>query len=159
MTDQIYVGFIASLIWFFVGGLLYMNPIVANIYKAAESSPGVKKWDSIPKYLGFMFLIMLIPNMLWALVFTMIKPILSPVALNAGVVFALMLVVIKIIPRFFDMWIQSTYPDRLLVIELINGTIGCFVIALTFACLLQGAGFDSVIFNCLKNRVISKQFI
>lgn len=42
------------------------------------------------------------------------------------------LVFIKIFPRFNDMWIQSTYPNKLLAIEFINGTIGSFIIAFVF---------------------------
>ena len=50
-----------------------------------------------------------------------------------GIVFAFILIALKIFPRFFDMWIQSTYPNKLLAVEFVNGTIGSFVIGLVFA--------------------------
>jgi hypothetical protein len=52
-------------------------------------------------------------------------------ALALGVLFA----AIRVYPRFWNMWIQTTYPTRLLVIEIINGTIGSLVVAF----LLQSA--------------------
>lgn len=39
------------------------------------------------------------------------------------------LVGVKIIPRLFDMYLQSTYPNKLLTIEFINGVIGSFIMA------------------------------
>jgi len=35
---------------------------------------------------------------------------------------------IRVYPRFWNMWIQSSYPNRLLVVELVNGTISTLVI-------------------------------
>jgi hypothetical protein len=50
-----------------------------------------------------------------------------------SLVFGLILIAVKIFPRFFDMWIQTTYPNRLLAVEFVNGTIGSFVIGVVFA--------------------------
>lgn len=136
MLQIILGGFVASIVWFIVGGILYQNPFVAKIYKSTESSPGLKKWSNIPKYLGLQYVGILTQCMLWAFVFAMIKPVLSDVVLIKGLVFGLILVAIKIIPRFFDMWIQSTYPNKLLVVEFINGTIGSFIIGIVFAYLI-----------------------
>ena len=129
-------AFAASIVWFMVGGALYMNPFIAKMYKQYEGAPGVKKWRSIPKYLGYMFSVMFIPNIMWAAVYQLIKPVLPQSNIAAALTFGLILVAIKIFPRFFDMWIQSTYPNKLLLVELINGTIGSFVVAGVFAYLL-----------------------
>jgi len=136
MVKLLLAGLAASLVWFVIGGGLYMNPWIAKIYKDAKSSPGFKKWESIPQYLGAMFLVMLIPNILWALVYSFIKPVLPQDLIAAASIFALILIAIKIIPRLFDMWIQSTYPNRLLLIELVNGSIGSLVIGIVFAYLI-----------------------
>jgi len=50
-----------------------------------------------------------------------------------SLVFGLILIAVKIFPRFFDMRIQTTYPNRLLAVEFVNGTIGSFVIGVVFA--------------------------
>jgi hypothetical protein len=126
-------GVVASVVWFVVGGVLYMNPFTDRIYKSADNS-AVKEWPSLPKYLGLMFVGgVLAQYTLWAFVFVLVKPVLSGGAFLQGIVFGLILIVTKILPRFFDMWIQTTYPDRKLVIELINGSIGSFVGGLIFA--------------------------
>ncbi len=126
-------GFIASIVWFIVGGALYMNPFVAKIYKNAEGSPALKKWPSVPKYIGLQYIGILAQCLLWAFVFALVKPVLSEDILIKGLVFGLILVAVKIFPRFFDMWIQSTYPNELLAVEFINGTIGSFVIGVVLA--------------------------
>jgi hypothetical protein len=37
---------------------------------------------------------------------------------------------VRVYPRFWNMWIQTSYPRRLLAIEIVNGTIGTLAIAL-----------------------------
>lgn len=71
--------------------------------------------------------------LLWAFIFALVKPVLPEVLLIKGLVFGLILVAVKIFPRFFDMWIQSTYPNKLLIVEFVNGTIGSFIIGVVFA--------------------------
>jgi hypothetical protein len=129
-------GIIASVVWFVIGGALYMNPVTDKIYKSADNS-AVREWPSLSKYLGLMFLGgVLAQYTLWALVFVLVKPALPGGAFSQGIVFGLVLIAIKIWPRFFDMWIQTTYPNRKLVVELINGSIGSFVGGLIFAYVL-----------------------
>jgi hypothetical protein len=128
----ILAGFLASVVWFIIGGALYMNPFVAEIYKKAKDSPGLKKWPSVPKYLALQYVGILIQCLLWAFVFALVKSVLPEAVWMKVFVFGLILLAVKIIPRFFDMWIQSTYPNKLLVVEFINGTIGSFIIAAVF---------------------------
>ncbi len=127
-------GIVASIVWFIVGGVLYMNPFIARIYKEAESSPAVKKWPSLPKYIGLMFTGgNLAQCLLWAFVFALVESALPADTLLRGTVFGIILIAVKIFPRFFDMWIQTTYPNKLLAIEFVNGTIGSFIIGVIFA--------------------------
>jgi hypothetical protein len=133
VVQSIIGGITASIVWFMAGGALYMNPVVAKIYKEVEVSPALKKWSNIPKYLLLQYVGILAQCLLWAWVFTLIKPALSDEIFGRGLMFGFILVFIKIFPRFFDMWIQSTYPNKLLAIEFINGTIGSFIIAMVFA--------------------------
>jgi len=133
LLQTILGGFVASIVWFIVGGALYMNPFVAKMYKNAEKSPAVKKWPSVQKYMGFQYAGVLAQCLLWAFVFAFIKPVLPGELLTKSIVFGLILIAVKIFPRFFDMWIQSTYPNKLLAVEFVNGTIGSFVIGVVFA--------------------------
>lgn len=126
-------GFLASLIWFLIGVFLYMNPVIAKIYKKSESSPALKKWKSTPKYVGLQYVGMLIQCLLWAFVFAFVQPVLTGDFWQQGFFFGLILVAVKIIPRLYDMWIQSTYPNKLLAIEFVNGAIGSFVVGISLA--------------------------
>jgi hypothetical protein len=126
-------GTIAAIIWFVVGGILYMNPLVGRVYKRAEDSPALKKWGSTPLYIIFQFVGILAQCILWAFVYLLVEPVLPGGAAVKGFVFAHILFVIKIFPRFFDMWIQTTYPTKILGIEFVNGTISCVVIGFSFA--------------------------
>ena len=126
-------GLVASIAWFIVGGALYGNPLVAKIYKDAGNSPALKKWPSTPKYIGLQYVGILAQCLLWAFVFALVKSALPEPLLIKGLVFGVILIAIKIFSRFYDMWIQSTYPNNLLAIEFINGSIGSLLIGVIFA--------------------------
>lgn len=127
-------GVLASIVWFIVGGILYMNPFVAKIYRNFEKSPGLKKWRDTKKYLISMYVFgILIQCLLFAVVYSFIKPVLSGSLVSNTLSFGSILIAVKVLPRLFDMWMQSTYPNKLLAVEFVNGVIGSFVIALTLA--------------------------
>ncbi|MFH1260056.1 MAG: DUF1761 family protein [Elusimicrobiota bacterium] len=126
-------GFIASLAWFLAGSALYLNPLVARIYKNAENSPGLKRWSNIPKYIALQYVGIAVQCLLWAFVFALVKPALPEKLMIRGLLFGLILLLLKIVPRFIDMWIQSTYPNKLLFVEFVNGTIGSFIIGVALA--------------------------
>lgn len=126
-------GIGASVAWFIIGGALYMNPIIGGLYKEAEKSPGVKKWNSIPKYLAIMYLGLLAQCILFAFVFAFIRPQLPANPIIEAIAFGIVLLFVKNFPKFFDMWIQTTYPKKLLVVEIVNGTILGIIIGLSFA--------------------------
>ena len=123
-------GIISSIVWFFVGALVYMNPAVAKIYKKYEDSPSVKNRKNVKMFLlNTFFLSILFQCLIFSFVYAYILPILPGTLLLNTFYFGMLLVSVKIIPRFFDMYVQSQYPTPLLIIEIINGTIGSFVIA------------------------------
>ena len=50
--------------------------------------------------------------------------------------FGIILISLRIIPRFLDMKLFANYPTRLLMVDLVNGTISSFVIAYMLALLI-----------------------
>jgi hypothetical protein len=40
----------------------------------------------------------------------------------------ILLAATRVYPRFWNMWIQTTYPNRLLAIDVVNGTLGTLAI-------------------------------
>lgn len=100
-----------------------MNPLVAKIYKKYDRHPSMKSWQSQQKYLSVVFLLgILVPSFAITFFFYYLAPI-------SFLAFALLLTLIRMVPRFCDMYIQTSYPNVLLAIELVNGTILSFVAA------------------------------
>ena len=100
-----------------------MNPFIAKIYKKYDKHPSMKRWNSQQQYLiGMFFIAGFIPILLTAIVYEYIAPI-------SIISFWLLLSGVRIIPRLCDMWIQTSYPNRILFIELTNGVILSFVIS------------------------------
>ena len=133
----IQAGFVSSLVWFIVGGILYMNPFVSGIYKKHKDSPGFREWKDTKKYLMSMYILgTLIQCLFFAFVYAFIRPALPTNLITRTVAFALILVVVKIYPRFSDMWLQSTYPFQLLLVEIVNGTIGSFLISFVLSLMI-----------------------
>ena len=133
----LYASIAATIVWFFVGAIVYMNPFVAKLYKKYENDQSVKNRKDVKTFLinTFVFSILL-QCLLFAFVYSYIQPILPDTLLLNTLYFGTLLTGVKIIPRFFDMWVQSKYPIPLLVTEIINGAIGTFVIAFVFALII-----------------------
>lgn len=136
MLEITFAGFVASLAWIIIAVVLYMNPYVANIYHYQMSSPALKKWKNIPSFLMFQYIGMLLQSVLWAFVYYFVKPVLPPGIIMKIFLFGFIIFAVKIIPKLYELWEQSTYPDDLLVIEFINNTIGSFAIVSVFAFML-----------------------
>ena len=130
-------GIAATVVWFIVGALVYMNPFVAKIYKKYEDDPSVKNRKDIKTFIINTFIFsVLIQCFIFSFVYLYIKPILPGTLILNALYFGIILIAVKIIPRLFDMYVQSKYPTKLLIIEWINGIIGSFVIAIVFALIL-----------------------
>jgi hypothetical protein len=66
----------------------------------------------------------------------MIKPALPGSLVANTFVFGVILIALRIFPRLADMWIQTSYPEKLLTVEFVNGIIGSFIIALVLSLML-----------------------
>lgn len=123
-------GTFTGIIHFVIVGILYQNPLVSKIYKQEGSKPGVKLWPNQKRYILSMFLGTQLEIFIITLGFIFLITILGKTFSNA-LILAIIFTGIRIYPRFWNMWIQSSYPNKLLITEIINGTIGTFVIIFT----------------------------
>jgi hypothetical protein len=122
-------GTAVGVIHFVVIGAVYGNPLVDANYKAAQKAePGVRKWPSQPRYLLTQFLGTQVEVYLLTLGYFWLRPKIGIDGTNGTLALALLFAGIRVYPRFWNMWIQSTYPNRLLGIELINGTLSTLTI-------------------------------
>ena len=110
-----------------------MNPLVSKIHKKFENSPAVKQWNNTKLFLIYMYLFILLECLLFALVYSFIKPVFPGGVITNGLILGLVLVAVNLIPSISGRWILSTYPNKLLFVDFIGGVLGSFVIGLTLA--------------------------
>ncbi len=119
----------AGIIHFIILGALYANPVVDRIYGAAQDNePGVRKWKSKPRYLVTQFLGTQVEVFILVLSYVWLRPYIPATGLPPVLILGLTFAAIRVYPRFWNMWIQTTYPKSLLGIEAVNGTIGTFIV-------------------------------
>jgi hypothetical protein len=93
-------GVVSSIVWFFVGALVYMNPVVAKIYKKFEDSPTVKDRKDVKSFLlNTFFLSILFQCFIFAFFYAFIMPVLPGTLLLNSLYFGIILIAVKIIPR------------------------------------------------------------
>lgn len=129
--DILIWGFAIGIIHFFIVGLLYLNPLVARQYEKGKNSSAVKIWNNQKEYLIKMFLGTQVEIYILTTVYLYLRQMFaSPHSFHTALILAFLSALVRVYPRFWNMWIQSTYPKNLLFIEFINGVIGTFVIIL-----------------------------
>ena len=116
-----------GIIHFAVMGALYGNPFVDRIYMAAQAGGrGVRRWPSKPRYLITQFFGTQVEVIILMAAYLVFRP--QGAGLNSALIFGLAFAAIRVYPRFWNMWIQTTYPRSMLAIEAFNGTVGAFLI-------------------------------
>jgi hypothetical protein len=130
-TSILSYGLLAGVAHFILIGALYGNPVVDRIYAAAAAtSPAVRRWHSKPRYLATQFLGTQVEVFAITAAFWWLRPAVSTAGMSGALMLGLVIAALRVYPRFWNMWIQTTYPRRLLAIEIVNGTIGTLAIAL-----------------------------
>jgi hypothetical protein len=122
-------GAVAGVVHFVAIGLLYGNPVVDRMYVDAATDPAVRKWPSKPRYLATQFLGTQVEVYILTLAFWWLRPAVHVEGYAGAAAVGVLLAAVRVYPRFWNMWIQTTYPRRLLAVEIINGSIGTLVIA------------------------------
>jgi hypothetical protein len=131
ITTVLIWGAAAGIVHFVLIGLLYGNPLVDRLYtRAVDESPALKRWSSKPRYLLAQFLGTQIEVYALTLAFLWLRVHVDAPGIAGAFLLGGLLAVIRVYPRFWNMWIQTTYPNRLLAVEVVNGSIGTLAIAL-----------------------------
>ncbi len=129
-------GLIVGIIHYIIVGILYMNPIIDKIYKEAQKKhPSVKIRNSTSNYLTKQFLGTQIEIWIITAAFFFLKQYLPFSNIETGLYLGLFFSGIRIYERFWNMYIQTTYPKNLLLIEFFNGIIGTFIITISLSLL------------------------
>lgn len=129
IADILIWGAVAGIIHFMVIGVLYGNPMVDRLYREeTERNTAIKRWASKPKYLVTQFLGTQLEVYLLTTAFLWLRPLVNATSMAGALLLGALLAAIRVYPRFWNMWIQTTYPRSLLATEAINGTLGTLVI-------------------------------
>jgi hypothetical protein len=130
MQAVMFWGAAAGLVHFVVIAVLYANPITTRLSAELEKAPAVRQWPSQPKYFVTQFFGTQIEIYILTIGFLWFRPKIDLPGVVGALAVGGVLAATRVFPRFWNMWIQTTYPTRLLVIEVINGTLGTLVVAL-----------------------------
>ncbi len=124
-------GLVVGIIHFVMTGALYGNPFVDRIYQQAmKQEPGVKDWPSRARYLVTQVAGTQVEIWILAIGFLWLRPLIGVEGLAGALLLGVLFSGIRVYPRFWNMWIQSTYPNRMLAIEAVNGVISTFTVVL-----------------------------
>jgi hypothetical protein len=123
-------GALAGVVHFVVIALLYANPITDRLSADLEKSPGVKQWASKPRYFLTQFLGTQLEVYILTIGFFWLRPLIGMPGYSGALALGVLLSATRVYPRFWNMWVQTTYPQRLLAIEVVNGTLGTLAIVM-----------------------------
>lgn len=126
----------ATVIWFVLAGILFFNPVTDKVYRSEEKHAAVRTLPQSPKTIGMILIAIIIQTVLWAYVYTLVAAALPGDKLIKGLMFGLILVLTKIIPREADRILLTTYPKKRMTIEFIIGIICSLAVGVTFGYLL-----------------------
>lgn len=123
-------GLLAGLAHFVVIAILYANPLVDAYSREANKHVSVKQWPQQWKYFVTQFFGTQVEVYIMTIAFFWIRPMTTAPGYLGALEVGALIAALRVYPRFWNMWIQTTFPNRLLLVEVINGTLGCLFIAL-----------------------------
>ena len=129
IVDILLWGTLVGIIHFIVIGILYQNPFVAKLYKNSSTDHSFRSWNNQVHYTIAMFLGTQIEVYILSIGYFLLMGLIN-ITLPVSLIIAAVFTGIRVYPRFWNMWIQTNYPRKLLAIEIINGSISTFIIIL-----------------------------
>lgn len=126
-------GGAAGLAHFVLVAILYGNPVVDAYSREANRHVSVKQWPTQAAYFVRQFFGTQVEVYLMTVAFVWLRPATAAPGYAGALEVGAMIAALRVYPRFWNMWIQTTFPNRLLLVEVVNGTLGCLFIA----CFLQ----------------------
>jgi hypothetical protein len=110
-----------------LGNLLYMNPLVAGWYQSMSGHPGIKPWQEFGSLENFILMDMaagFLLTILYIILFSLLRARLPASRLGAGILFGLLVILLKAAPEAWNQYLNINYPVSLVLAQLANSCIG-----------------------------------
>ena len=129
-------GIVVLIIDMLVGNLLYMNPLVMNLFEKFAGHPtmrsmeyfgGISNWIMINTIFSILFIIFLI------VIFLKLYASIPGTGWKKGLVFGIIVGSIKAIPEAFNQYMLFNYPTSLILVQLINTLISLNIFGIVLA--------------------------
>ena len=149
----IFGGFVASIVFFIYRTIAFKDTSVDKMRRDPNAPPALKKWQNIPKTVIFQYLVILIQCILWAVIFVLglLFDVLPEGFYMKGFTLGSVMAIVNIVPIYLKMWVESTYPNKLLAIGFAKGVIGNYIMGFTLTYMIWDLPFgkELTICNCL----------
>lgn len=133
----IIAGLIAGIVSFIVGSILYMNPLVSDIYAQHGTWPGAKSMDEfggLGNWMLLMFAGGLIAAVFIALLYSYTEKAIKIKQTWIKGAFYGFLFWLATAPQYhYNVWLMYQVADVINIIELFNSLIGSLVLGITLA--------------------------
>jgi len=137
----IFAGLVAGAASFFVGSILYMNPLVSGLYASFGHSPCSKPMDvfgGVGGFLSLMFAGGLVSAIFLSALYSYTEKSLGIASVwKRGLFFGFLLWLVSKLPASYYSWLLYNYPTTLNLIEAFNGLIGGLVAGVVLALMFE----------------------
>ncbi len=121
---------IVTILTYIVATILYINPLATQLYKKSAKTGILKTWKNQSHVMGLHFLFILIQVSFYSWIFSLITIHTATTWISAGLYFGVIIFLIRILPKFMDMFAMVNYPVKLLILELFDGLIISMITAM-----------------------------
>ena len=148
--ETIFGGFVASIVFFIYRSIVFKDTSVEKMRRNPGAPLALKKWKNIPKTILPQYLIILIQCILWAIVFVLglLFDVLPDGFYMKGFTLGTVMAIVNIVPIYFKLWIESTYPNKLLAIQFAKGIIGNYLMGFTLTYMIWDLPFGKELTFC-----------
>ena len=151
--QTLFGAFVASVVFFIYRIVVYKDPAVTKLCRSPGAPSALKKWKNVPKTIIFQYLIILLQCVLWAVVFVLglLFDVFPDGFYMKGFTLGLVMAIVNIVPIYFKMFIEATYPNKLLAIGFAKGVIGNLIMGFTLAYMIwkEPFGVELTFCNCI----------
>jgi hypothetical protein len=149
----IFGGFVASIVYFIYRSKAYKDSSVDKMRWDPRAPPALKNWRKVPNTIIPQYLAILILCILWAIVFVLglLFDVLPEGFYMKVFTLGSVMAIVNTVPIYLKMWIEATYPNKLLAIGFAKGVVGNYILGFTLTYMIWDLPFgkELTICNCI----------